>query len=189
MADQEYDDSLLNTGLDLDGVDWDGLETGGMVAEGQYLALIKKVRGQAKNYGVAKAGETLKEGTEVYTGAQAIVMLQITEGPEKGKTIYDRIDLPNKAEEDWKKKKRLLIAKRCGLISRDQKGTQEVSWKRLEGSTVIIVVEHYQYGKNKEKTGSQLNTFKSYRDPALEPEAGKADNPGNTDGKAAYADI
>ena len=85
MADQEYDDSLLQTNENLAGVDWDGLESGGLVSQGEHLALVKKVGGYLHNF-------------KDYTGPRAKVQLQITEGSDKGKIIFDDISLPHPQE-------------------------------------------------------------------------------------------
>jgi len=77
----DYDDSLLNTSENLAGVDWDHLETGGIPAEGKHRVTITKVGGELKNF-------------KTYTGPQAVLQMTITEGDDKGKMIFDRINLP-----------------------------------------------------------------------------------------------
>lgn len=171
MAEQDYDDSLLLSTENTDGVDWDGME-GGLPAEGQHLAVVKKVGGQMKNFAT-------------YTSAQAVVQFQIIEGPDRGKTVYDRIALPHAMEEQWKQNKRLLVASRMGLIPKGSKGTHQINWKLLEGRNVLITVEHYEYEKEgKKKKGSSLS-FDGWEDPgaagaqqgASAPQAAKAQYP------------
>jgi hypothetical protein len=172
MAEQEYmDDSLLNSSVSMKGVNYDDIDNGGRPSPGRHLARIKKVKAQ-------------KQDWEKYTGVQAVVMFVILEGEDKGKSAYDRIPLPHEMEEDWKKNKRLLVAKRAGFISREDKETVNVNWKLLEGMTFIIELEENEYEdkkSGKKKTGIQLNPFKSYLDPASESATG------STGGQAATA--
>lgn len=180
MAEQEYDDSLLDTTENMAGVDWDSVEGGGLAGEGKHLAIVKKVGGQMKNFGVGES-----KGNK-YTGAQAVIMFQILEGSEKGKTVYERIALPHPEEEQWKVNKRLLVASRMGLVPKGSKDTIKVNWKVLEGRTVLITVEHYTYEKDgNKKTGARL-TFDGWEDPA-----NAAAPPAAAAGQAAptYADI
>lgn len=152
MAETDYDDKLLLSSENTDAVDWDGME-GGLPAEGQHLAVVKKVGGQMKNFAT-------------YTSAQAVVQFQIIEGLDKGKTVYDRIALPHAMEEQWKQNKRLLVASRMGLIPKGSKGTHQLNWKILEGRQVLITVEHYEYEKDgKKKKGASLS-FDGWEDPA-----------------------
>jgi hypothetical protein len=170
MADVDYlDDSELISSLPMEGVNYDDIENGGRPSPGQHLAKIKKVKAQ-------------KQDWDKYTGVQAVVLFTILEGEDKGKSAYDRIPLPHEMEEDWKKNKRLLVAKRAGFISRDSKETVEVNWKLLEGMTFFIELETNEYEDKKtkqKKTGIQLNPFKSYLDPTSESAAG------STGGQAA----
>ena len=69
------------------------------------------------------------------------MLFTILEGPDKGKTAYDRIPFYHEKEEEWMKNKRLLVAKRTGLISRESKDTETINWKLLEGMKVIIAIE------------------------------------------------
>lgn len=135
MADIDYDDSLLNTSEAMSGVDWDSIETGGLVSEGKHLATVKKVGGYIHNF---------KE----YSGPRAKVQLQIKEGPDKGKTLYDDITLPHPQESDGSRNRRLLIASRMGLVARGSKDTQQVSWAALTGQDAVITVEHNRSQKN-----------------------------------------
>jgi hypothetical protein len=183
MADDYLDDSQLVTTPGIGGLKYDDIETGGSASIGEHLALIKKIKAQKKDW-------------PNFTGVQAVVLFTILEGPDKGKTAYDRIPFYHEKEEEWMKTKRLLIAKRTGLISRESKDTETINFKLLEGMKVIIAIEEntYQDKTTKQmKTGIGLNTFKSYRDPSLEPKVGAAQTGAATSGagaaKDAYQDI
>ena len=154
MADQEYDDSLLQTSENLAGVDWDGLETGGLVSQGEHIALVKKVGGYLHNF---------KE----YTGPRAKVQLQIVEGPDKGKVLYDDISLPHPQESQGSQNRRILIGSRMGLIQKGSKDASKVNWKVLEGAKVLITVEH-NVSKTNNKTYANV-TFDGWQDPAAAP--------------------
>ena len=157
MADQEYDDSLLQTSENLAGVDWDGLETGGLVSQGEHLALVKKVGGYLHNF-------------KDYTGPRAKVQLQIIEGVDKGKVVYDDITLPHPQESQGSQNRRVLIGSRMGLIVKGSKDASKVNWKALEGAQVLITVEHNisDSGKSKGKTFANVK-FDGWQDPAAAP--------------------
>jgi len=185
MADVEYlDDSELVCSQNMKGVNYDDIESGGSASVGRHVALIKRVKAQRKDY-------------DTYTGIQAVLLFTIQEGDDKGKVAYDRIDLPHEAEEDWKKNKRLLVAKRCGLISREDKETVNINWKLLEGRVVMIELERNEYpdkkNPGKTKVGININQFKSYTDPANEGANESSEGAANTgSGKPAtekYKDI
>jgi hypothetical protein len=175
MAEIEYSDDLLQTSQPLAGVDWDHLETGGIPAEGQHLATVIKVGGYLFNF-------------KNYTGPRAKVQFQIKEGPDKGKMVYDDINLPHPQEAPGNVNRRVLIASRLGLIPKGSKDTVAINWKLLEGKDVLITVEHNKgSGDKANKTYANI-TFAGYEDPAAAtatpPGAG---TPGTT--KDQYADI
>ena len=178
MADQEYDDSLLQTSENLAGIDWDGIEHGGLVSQGEHLALVKKVGGYLHNF-------------KDYTGPRAKVQLQIIEGPDKGKTVYDDITLPHPQESQGSQNRRVLIGSRMGLIVKGSKDASKVNWKGLEGAQVLITVEH-NVSKTNGKTYANV-AFDGWQDPAAAPAA--ATQAGATAGgnggtaKDTYADI
>jgi hypothetical protein len=176
MAEQDYDDALLQTSENLAGVDWDGLETGGLVSEGQHLALVKKIGGYLHNF-------------KDYTGPRAKVMLQIVDGGDKGKVVYDDISLPHPQESQGTKNRRLLIASRMGLIEKGSKDSAKVNWKALEGAQVLITVEH-NVSKTNGKTYANV-TFDGWQDPAAAPTppGGAGAVAGGNGGKDTYADI
>lgn len=182
MADIEYlDDSELVRAESLKGINYDDIEGGGSASPGEHLALIKKVKAQ-------------KHDWDAYTGVQAVVMFSIVDGPDKGKVAYDRIPMEHANEEEWKKNKRLLVAKRTGLMSREDKDTVNINWKLLEGKTVIIILEQGNDYKDKtsgliKKGGVQMNTFKSYLDPAVAPAATGPAPSGAAASANAYNDI
>ena len=180
MADVEYlDDSELMDSEKLQGVNYDDIESGGRPSPGQHLARIKKVKAQ-------------KQDWDKYTGKQVVVLFTIVDGPDKGKTAYDRIPLHHEQEEDWKKNRRLLVAKRAGFISREDKETVNINWKLLEGMTFLIELEPNEYVDKKTgltKHNIQLNPFKSYLDPAATGAATDAAPAGTGKPTQDYSDI
>ena len=175
MAELDYDDSLLQTSENLAGVDWDALETGGLVSEGQHLALVKKVGGYLHNF-------------KDYTGPRAKVMLQIVDGSDKGKVVYDDITLPHPQESQGSQNRRVLIGSRMGLIQKGSKDASKVNWKGLEAAKVLITVEH-NVSKSNGKTYANV-TFDGWQDPAAAPTP-PSGVPGGNGGTAkdTYADI
>lgn len=180
MADIDYlDDSELMDSEKMQGVNFDDIESGGRPSPGQHLAKIKKVKAQ-------------KQDWDKYTGKQVVVLFTIVDGPDKGKVTYDRIPLHHEQEEDWKKNKRLLVAKRAGFISRESKETININWKLLEGMTFLIELEPNEYVDKKTgltKHNIQLNQFKSYLDPTTATDATGAAPAGAAALKDAYNDI
>ena len=174
MADVDYDDSLLQTSENLAGVDWDGLETGGLVSQGEHLALVKKVGGYLHNF-------------KDYTGPRAKVQLQIIEGPDKGKVLYDDISLPHPQESQGSQNRRILIGSRMGLIVKGSKDASKVNWKVLEGAKVMITVEH-NVSKTNNKTYANV-TFDGWHDPAAAPAATGSAPSGAAASPKAYDDI
>ena len=173
MPEIDYDDSILSTSENLAGVDWDGLETGGLASEGQHLAYIKKIGGYIHNF-------------KDYTGPRAKVMFQIKEGKDKGKVVYDDIGLPNVKEADGSRNRRLLIASRMGLIPKGTKETKQVNWKILEGRDVLITVEHNTATNG--KTYANI-TFDGWQDPAMQPSSAATIGQAAATPPDQYADI
>ena len=173
MAEQDYDDALLMTSENLAGVNWDQIESGGLVSAGQHLALIKKVGGYLHNFAS-------------YTGPRAKVQLQIVDGADKGKVAYDDITLPAPQESDGSRNRRLLIASRMGLIEKGSKDSTKVNWKALEGAQVLITVEH-NVSKTNGKTYSNIS-FDGWNDPTSAPTNPSASVKGSSP-TDTYADI
>jgi len=144
MSDTMFDDSLLATQESMAGVDWDNLESFGTPAEGQHLATIISVKGYMQNFAN-------------YTGPRAKVKFMIKEGADKGKFVYDDINLPHGQEKDGNVKRRALIASRMGLITKGTHETVQVNWKALEGRDVLITVEHAYSEKDGKKKGPFAN--------------------------------
>ena len=174
MADVDYDDALLQTSENLANLDWDKLETGGLVSQGEHLALVKKVGGYLHNF-------------KDYTGPRAKVQLQIVEGPDKGKTVYDDITLPHPQESQGSQNRRVLIGSRMGLIVKGSKDASKVNWKILEGAKVLITVEH-NVSKTNNKTYANV-TFDGWQDPAAAPAATGAAPAGAAASPEKYSDI
>lgn len=171
MAEIDYDDSLLNISQPCAGIDWDNIETGGTPSEGWHLAKVVKVGGYMHNF-------------KTYTGPRAKVQLQIIEGGDKGKMVYDDINLPHPSEAPGNVNRRVLIASRLGLIPKGTKETIQVNFKLLEGRTARIKVIHKKgTGDNAGKTYANID-FAGYQDPSV-PVEGEGAAPAPTQ----YADI
>lgn len=176
MASIEYDDSLLQTSEAMGGVDWDTIETGGLVSEGKHLATIRKIGGYLHNF-------------STYTGPRAKVQFQIKEGPDKGKVLYDDITLPDPREADGSRNRRILIASRMGLIPRGSKETHQVNWKVLEGRDVLITVEHSDPNKDTKRRVFANVAFAGWEDPAAAAAAPPPHPGATTQVQDRYADI
>jgi hypothetical protein len=178
MADIEYDDSLLGTNENLAPVVWDDLESGGKlsVANTPHLCLVKKIKGYTHNF-------------DKYTGPRAKVMLQVIDGPDKGKMQHDDITLPHPEESQGSQNRRVLIASRMGLIEKGSKKVVNVNWKALEGAQVLITVEDKVSTKNG-KTYANV-TFDGWQDPAAKSVAagGGAAAAKGAPSAEAYGDI
>ena len=174
MSEIEYSDDLLLANENLANVDWDSLDTGGKLspANTPHLCLIKKVGGYLHNY-------------ELYTGPRAKIQLQVIEGPDKGKTQFDDINMPHPQENQWGQQRRVLIGSRMGLIQKGSKDTNKINWKLLEGRQVLITVEPSK------KDPKYINvTFDGWQDPAAAPDVPNGVAGGNGDkAKDTYADI
>ena len=73
--------------------------------------------------------------------------MKIIEGPETGKTLIDGIALPHPLETEGRIKRRLRIALRLGLMSKEDFGKKDfmINWKSLEGTCCSIDVVHKTY--------------------------------------------
>jgi hypothetical protein len=171
MSEDQYDDSLLMTSEYLGNIDWDGLEMGGIPAEGQHLAIIRKVQGKMVNF-------------KDYSGPVAKVQLEILEGEDKGKKVFDSINMPTPGEKQGNQNRRILIASRMGLIPQGCKDTVNIEWKLLEGKKALITVVHKKgTGDKADKTYANID-FAGYEAPDT---AGKSQ--GAASHPAQYADI
>jgi hypothetical protein len=162
MAEIDFDDSLLVTNENLAVIDWDRLESFGIPGEGQHLCTIKKVGGYLHNF-------------RDYTAPRAKLQMEIVDGPDKGKAIYDDINLPHPQEKDGNVKRRVLIASRLGLIPKGSRDATQVNWKLLEGKTVLVTVEHEEYEKEGKKKIAARVPFAGYEVPGAQAAAPKDD--------------
>ena len=173
MSEIEYSDDLLLESENLANVDWDALDTGGKLspANTPHLCLIKKVGGYLHNF-------------EGYTGPRAKIQLQVIDGPDKGKTQFDDVNMPHPQENQWGQQRRVLIGSRMGLIQKGSKDISKINWKTLEGREVLITVEPSK------KDPKYINvTFDGWQDPAAAPAATGAAPAGAAASANAYDDI
>lgn len=101
----------------------------GLASPGRHLVKISKVLCYLHNF-------------PEYTGPRARLEMEILEGPDTGKTIVDNISLPHPQEPPGRKKRRIEIAYRLGLIPHGARGTVKIDWNCLEGK---IGLAHYGY--------------------------------------------
>jgi hypothetical protein len=106
----------------------------GIPHEGVHQVKIERVKALHKNFGD-------------YAGIQARVWMKIIEGPETGKTLIDGIALPHPLETEGRIKRRLRIALRLGLLSKEDFGKKDfkINWKTLEGTCCSVDVVHKTY--------------------------------------------
>jgi hypothetical protein len=86
-----------------------------------------------------------------YTGPRARMEMEILQGSDSGKILVDNISLPHPYESKGMERRRLLIAKRLGLIIRGPNGEaiQRGSWKLLEGVVCWVDVAYKILGGRK----------------------------------------
>ena len=174
---EHENDDLLKTKEVLKDVNWDTLSTGEMVGEGRHLVKINKVTGESHNF-------------KDYTGIQAVLQMVVQEGPDQGKTIFDRINLPHAQEAKGNQNRRVLIASRMGLIEKGTKENAEINWKILEGMMAVVTVIHKKgTGQNANKTYANVE-FDGYEGPETWNAAAAGPAPsGAAASKDAYSDI
>lgn len=175
-AEIEFDDRLLVTQENLAVVDWENIENFGIPGEGQHLATIKKLGGYMFNFAN-------------YTGPRAKVTFVIKEGADRGKTVYDDVNLPHPQEKEGNVKRRVLIASRMGLIPKGSKDVTQVNWKLLEGRDVLITVEHKKgTGDNANKTYANI-TFDGWESPNAAAQGAALSPPAGAPPQDKYSDI
>ena len=174
---EHENDDLLKTKEVLKDVNWDTLSTGEMVGEGRHLVKINKVTGESHNF-------------KDYTGIQAVLQMVVQEGPDQGKTIFDRINLPHAQEAKGNQNRRVLIASRMGLIEKGTKDNVDINWKILEGMMAVVTVIHKKgTGQNANKTYANVE-FDGYEGPETWNAAAAGPAPsGAAASKDAYSDI
>ena len=114
--------------------------------EGVHQVKIERVKALHKNFGD-------------YAGIQARVWMKIIEGPETGKILIDGIALPHPLETEGRIKRRLRIALRLGLMSKEDFGKKDfkINWKTLEGTCCSVDVVHKTY---KGRVFPMVNNYK-----------------------------
>jgi len=105
---------------------------------GRHLVIIRSVKAVVHNY-------------PEYTCTRARMWMEILEGTDAGKILVDNIGLPHPKESKGMERRRLLIAKRLGLIIRGPNGEaiQRGSWKLLEGVVCWVYVAYKTLGGRK----------------------------------------
>jgi len=104
--------------------------------EGRHLVKIKKVRGYLHNF-------------EEYRGPRARLRMEILEGPDAGKLLFDNISLPHPKESKGMLHRRVRIACRLGLIPWGGKGIVRVNWMLVEGVVCWVDVAYKTFGGRK----------------------------------------
>lgn len=106
----------------------------GLPSPGRHRVIIRTVKACLHNY-------------PEYTGPQARLEMKIIEGPETGKALLDSIALPHPLETEGRRKRRVRIALRLGLISKEdfEKEEVKVNWKSLEATCCSVEVVHKTY--------------------------------------------
>jgi hypothetical protein len=158
----QYDDALLVTQENLEHVDWDRIDSFGLVSEGKHLVEIEKVAGYLHNF---------KE----YSGPRAKLKMRVLAGPDAGKYLYDDLNLPHLQEKAGNQNRRLLIASRLGLVPKGTKTAVGINWKLLEGRPAVVTVVHNKSEKDGKSSTYANNSFDGYEGPEswqTQPQAG-----------------
>lgn len=163
----QYDDSLLQASENLANVDYDNLDSYGLVSEGRHLVLIERVSGYLHNF-------------KDYTCARAKLKMLILAGPDKGKYVFDDVNLPHPDEKQGNQNRRVLIATRLGLIAKGTKDTVNINWKDLEGKKGVVTVEHNTSTDEKTK---KTKTFANVSFAGYESETTWQSDGGNGQGQ------
>ena len=121
----------------------------GLPGPGRHLVIIRSVKGYLHNF-------------PEYTGPRARIEMEIIEGPETGKTLIDGIALPHPLETEGRIKRRLRIALRLGLMSKEDFGKKDfkINWKTLEGRCCSVDVVHKTYNG---RLFAMVNNYKELR--------------------------
>lgn len=117
----------------------------GLPSPGRHLVIIRTVKACLHNY-------------PDYTVPRARLEMNIIEGPESGKTLIDGISLFHPLETEGRRNRRLRIALRLGLISKEDFGKEVVTinWKSLEGTCCSVDVVHNTF---KGRVFSMVNNY------------------------------
>lgn len=75
--------------------------------------------------------------------------MEILEGPDAGKLLFDNISMPHPTESKGMILRRVRIAYRLGLIPWGTEGTVRVNWKRVEGAVCWVDVAAKSFGGRK----------------------------------------
>ena len=145
----QYDDALLQTTENLANIDYDSLDSFGMLSAGKHLVVIEQVSGYLHNF-------------KDYTGPRAKFKMRVVEGAspaDVGKYQYDDLNLPHAAEKQGNQNRRVLIATHLGLVPKGTKDVTKINWKDLVGTSAVITVEHRE-GANGKKYANV--TFDGY---------------------------
>jgi hypothetical protein len=129
LAGLEYSQSLEVVKARQEGKD---RSHGDLPEEGQHLVKITKVLGYLYNFGE-------------YSGPRARLRMEILEGPDVGKPIFDNISLPHANESKGMLERRARIAYRLGLVPWGANGIVQINWKSLEGVSCWVDVAHKKY--------------------------------------------
>ena len=156
--------------------DIDDAESMGRVAPGRYLctcedSIPKEREGGQYNFIVASLKWRVDKAFEE-NGEQI--------PPDKqdnyeGQHIWDDIRLEHTMEKDGWRKRRILVAKRCGLIDANSDELKASVWKDIVGKQAILTVEDQEYEKDGQKKVARGRvTFSGYDYPS-QKNSGTAD--------------
>lgn len=67
------------------------------------------------------------------------------DGPDVGKILVDNISLSHPQEPEGRRKRRLLIAYKLGLVAKYDNEKKNIDWKSLQGISCRVDVVHKTY--------------------------------------------
>jgi len=178
--DNEYVESQVGGEEAVSEADAKRAEAGGQMPIGKFLCICRESTPREKNfnnYDCIAANLKWEVIRPVEVEGKAPTQEQVD--ALRGRSIYDDVCLPHAKEKDGMKNRRILVAKRCGLLAGGGVLNMD-SWRRgIIGKRAVLTVIH----EKSEKTGKTYAkvSFDGYEAEAAP--AGKAPQ-GNAGGQA-----
>jgi hypothetical protein len=148
--------------------DIDDAESMGKVAPGRYLCTCeesnpKERKGNDYNFFVAALKWRVDKAFEV----NGVAIPSEKQDNYEGSFIWDDVRLEHTMEKEGWRKRRILIAKRCGLIDANSDELNPRIWKDIVGKQAILTVEDQEYEKEGQKKVARGRvTFSGYDYPS-----------------------
>lgn len=159
----QWDDPSIDVGESVTEEDIKGAEQmGSKIPVGKFLCTCVDSIPKQKDfndYSCIAAGlkwridQVVELGTKQEDGSWKFKQVEGDEGePWEGMFIYDDINMPSSKEKDGMRKRRILVAKRAGLISDTSMGITKEMWSRdILGKRALITQEEQTWEDKKTK--------------------------------------